>query len=181
MKKEITEKINVPEDVNVEINGNSIIASSGSNKLEKNFYFPNVGITKNGNQVILNAKNGTKVEKRMIGSFGAIIKNMVNGVKSNYIYKIMACSSHFPMNITVDKKEIVIKNFLGEKVPRKANIIDGVNVSIEGNIINVKGIDKEMVGMMAGKIELLTKIKGRDRRIFQDGCYIIDKAGKLIK
>ena len=83
--------------------------------------------------------------------------------------------------LPIDKNEIVIKNFLGEKIPRKTKLIEGVSVNIEGNMIIIKGIDKEKVGQMAGKIELLTKVRGRDKRVFQDGCYITDKNGKLVK
>ena len=40
--------------------------------------------------------------------------------------------------------------------------------------------NKELVGVTASDIELLTKVKNRDRRIFQDGVYIINKDGKVL-
>ena len=81
------------------------------------------------------------------------------------------------MNVTVDSSNVMIKNFLGEKVPRKARILDGVKVQVQGDIILVNGLDKEKVGQTAATIEQTTRITNKDRRIFQDGCYIISKPG----
>ncbi|MBS3108602.1 50S ribosomal protein L6 [Candidatus Woesearchaeota archaeon] len=181
MKSDIIEKIGIPEDVNVDIDNRVVRASCGNNKIERVLFYPKISIVKEGDYIIIKSAMGTKREKRLIGSFSAHIKNMLKGIKSNYVYKVIACSSHFPMSIIIDKNEIVIKNFLGEKIPRKTKLIEGVSVNIEGNMIIIKGIDKEKVGQMAGKIELLTKVRGRDKRVFQDGCYITDKNGKLVK
>jgi large subunit ribosomal protein L6 len=75
---------------------------------------------------------------------------------------------------------LLIKNFLGESVPRKMAIKPNVEVKIEGEEIIVSSPDKEAAGQVAGDIEQLTRIKKRDIRIFQDGCYITHKAGKEI-
>ena len=48
---------------------------------------------------------------------------------------------------------------------------------IKGDIIIVEGIDKELAGQTAARIEQSTRITNKDRRVFQDGCYITDKAG----
>jgi len=181
MKADIVDKISIPENVEVELDDGVVKVSSGKNNLERRFVYPMVTITKEGNDIIFASKNATKREKRMINSFKSHIKNMIRGVGSDYVYRLMICSSHFPMNVSVEKDELVIKNFLGEKISRKVKIINGIKVTIEGNIIKINGADKENAGRMAGKIEMLTKIKNRDKRVFQDGCYIFDKAGKLIK
>ena len=60
-------------------------------------------------------------------------------------------------------------------------IKEGVKVAVEGDKVKVEGTDKELVGQTAANIETLTKIKGRDRRIFQDGIFIINKGGKELK
>jgi len=38
----------------------------------------------------------------------------------------------------------------------------------------VEGIDIEHVGQTAANIELATKVKDKDRRVFADGIYIYD-------
>ena len=82
------------------------------------------------------------------------------------------------MNVSVSESEFKIKNFLGEKVPRIVKLRYGVSVKIDGNIISVEGADKEKVGQVAADIEQKTRRPGFDKRIFQDGIYITDKAGK---
>ena len=71
--------------------------------------------------------------------------------------------------------QVVIGNFLGERQSRSANIISGVNVKVDKDVILITGIDREKVGQVGANIEKATKITGFDRRVFQDGCYIIKK------
>jgi len=84
------------------------------------------------------------------------------------------------MNCTVTGGQFVIKNFLGEKVPRIVKLRSGVTVKIDGDKVFIESPDKELAGQTAADIEQATRITGRDLRIFQDGIYIIEKAGKPI-
>ena len=84
------------------------------------------------------------------------------------------------VDVSLDNNKLIIKNFFGEKVPRKAKILEGVDVKIEGDIITVTGVDKEKVGQTSANMEKSTRITNRDRRVFMDGIYIIDKGGKKI-
>jgi large subunit ribosomal protein L6 len=69
-----------------------------------------------------------------------------------------------------------VTNYFGERVPRRAQILDGVQVKIENKTdIIVSGSDKELVGQTAANIERCTTVKNRDRRVFQDGIYRIAK------
>jgi len=78
---------------------------------------------------------------------------------------------HFPFKVEISGNEITINNFLGEKIPRKAKIVDGCKVEIKGDEISVSGINKESVGLTAARLEIATKVKNRDRRVFQDGIF----------
>jgi large subunit ribosomal protein L6 len=74
-----------------------------------------------------------------------------------------------------EKGVVEIHNFYGEKVPRKAKILEGVDVDLQKDQVIVSGIDKESVGQTASNIQNATKVKGRDTRIFQDGIYVVSK------
>ena len=76
--------------------------------------------------------------------------------------------------------DFIIKNFLGESVPRKIKIPVGVKVKIAGDQVTVEADTKEAAGQVAASIEKLTVIKGRDLRIFQDGIYITYKDGQQV-
>jgi large subunit ribosomal protein L6 len=79
--------------------------------------------------------------------------------------------------MAVKGNQFVVNNYFGERVPRTSNIIDGVQVKVQNKTeVVVSGIDKEAVGQTAANIERSTTIKKRDRRVFQDGVYLIEKA-----
>ena len=79
------------------------------------------------------------------------------------------------MTVSIDKDHLLIKNFLGEKIPRKAKIIKNVKVTVNGDIINVSSVDKELAGKMSSIIEQSTRITNKDRRRFMDGIWMIEK------
>ena len=85
------------------------------------------------------------------------------------------------MNVAIDKNEIVVKNFLGEKIPRRALILPGVKVRLDKDIITLESSDKEKAGQTAANIESSTRITDKDRRVFMDGIWMIEKAGKELK
>ena len=57
---------------------------------------------------------------------------------------------------------------------------EGAELDIGKEIITIKSVNKEIAGQAAANFEAATKIRARDNRIFQDGVYIINKAGKKI-
>lgn len=178
MLQQITEKIAIPEGVTVEIASGIIKAKGPKGENEKNVSHPKIVISKKSDREIeVACKKAKKREKTMLYSFVAHIKNLVEGVRAGFTYKLKMCFSHFPMSVSVEKDEVVIKNFLGEKIPRRSKIFPGVHVKVDGSIIVVEGIDKESVSATAARIEQATRITNRDRRVFQDGCYVIERAG----
>ncbi|PIZ52116.1 50S ribosomal protein L6 [Candidatus Woesearchaeota archaeon CG_4_10_14_0_2_um_filter_33_13] len=180
MKIDLREEIELPNGVTAVVDPiTKVVKIKGSKEeIDRAFLHPKVKINLEGNKIILVAEKATKREKTMLGSYYAHINNMIKGVQEPHTYKLKICSGHFPMNVAVSGTEFVIKNFLGESVPRKFKIVPGVDIKVNGTEIVVKSADKEKAGMMAAKIELLCRITNRDIRIFQDGCYITHKAGK---
>jgi large subunit ribosomal protein L6 len=178
MKTDLRKEIEFPEGVTVELVGTTLKVKGEKGEVERDYVHPKIKLSVESNKVILLSPKATKREKTMMGSFAAHILNMVNGVQELYTYKLKICSGHFPMNVSVSGEDLVIKNFLGESVPRKVNVIKGAKVKVDGTEIIINSSDKEIAGQMAAKIENLCRITDRDIRIFQDGCYIIHKAGK---
>jgi large subunit ribosomal protein L6 len=101
---------------------------------------------------------------------------MVKGVTDGFTYNLKAFYSHFPMTMAVKGNKFVVNNYFGERVPRTSDILSGVEVKVNNKVeVVVSGIDKELVGQTAANIEKSTTIKNRDRRVFQDGIYLLNK------
>ncbi|MAG52935.1 MAG: 50S ribosomal protein L6 [Nanoarchaeota archaeon] len=181
MKKELTYTADIPEDVDVSIEGKMINVKGEKGENKRLFHYPGIELKKEENKIILHSKIATKKEKSIMGVSLSHIKNMMSGVKEGFVYKLKICSGHFPMTVESKDKEIMINNFLGEKKPRIAKILEGADAKIDGEIITVESWNKELAGQTSANIEKATKISGRDRRIFQDGIFIIEKDGRKIE
>jgi len=178
MKKDIKEEVKIPAGVEIKIESRIVKAKGPKGEASKVLYAPKINIEVKDNNVVVSAKNATKREKRMIGSFASHIENLIQGVTKLHVYKLKICATHFPMSASVSKGEFVLQNFLGEKIPRAVKLRQGVNVKIEGAEITVESADKELAGQTAASIEQLCRITDRDRRVFQDGVYITAKSEK---
>jgi large subunit ribosomal protein L6 len=178
--KDYTEEIEIPDGTTVQLDGGILTVSKEKETVKRNFANQKIKIKKEGNKIILHVPLMTKKEKTMLGTFTAHMRNMIAGVNKAFVYKLKVCSGHFPMNISVSGRELSVKNFTGEKVPRTLKIRESVEVHVEGDNITVKSSDKEKAGQVAGAIELLCKRPGFDKRVFQQGIYITEKAGKQV-
>lgn len=190
MKLKIIEKeIPIPKGVEVKVDYHTLGVKGEKGQLQRTFYYPRMSMKvaeakgvedEVGKKVVLSCKNATKKDKRFLGTFESIVKNMIKGVSEGFVYKLKVCSSHFPMNVSFKDNALTVKNFLGEKIPRILMVPQEVNVKVEGDTIILEGADKALVGNVAGKMEKLTRITDKDKRRFQDGIYIIEKAGKVM-
>jgi len=180
-RKGYKEIIEIPEKVEVQVEDSILKVKGEKGEIEKNFLNPKVKIKKENNVISLSAEAFSRKEKSILNTFKSHIKNMLKGVNEPYIYKIKICSSHFPITVAVEGDKVTIKNFLGEKIPREANILQGAKVEVKGDIITISSVSVEASGQTAANIEQATRITNKDRRVFQDGCYIFEKAGEPIQ
>jgi large subunit ribosomal protein L6 len=131
-------------------------------------------------KLTVSAKREGKRQKTVAGTFQSHIKNMLAGLDSPHVYKLKVCAGHFPVQVSLTGSTFTIKNFLGESVPRVLQIKEGVKVKVSGTEVVVESPDLELAGQTAASIETLSRITGKDSRIFQDGIYIVEKDGKPI-
>lgn len=175
-------EVEVPEGVSVQVEGNRVRVRGPKGELVREFKLKfedaeiKIGVEGQRVKIWIEGKERRKV-KAMEGTVWAHIRNMITGVTKGYVYKLRAVYAHFPIQVKVlkDKKLVEIFNFLGEKTPRYARIVGDVSVEVKGREIIVKGINVEHVGQTAANIEQATRIRGKDRRIFQDGIYLVER------
>ncbi len=177
MKKDLKVEVEIPKGMELEIVERTVKVKGEKGELEERFDLGKVEVSKEEGKFIVGADKATKREGKMIGTIAGKVRNMVKGLKEGFVYKLKICASHFPMTVAVEGNKVVVKNFLGEKIPREGKILEGVEVEIKGEEITVKGIDKEKVGQTTANIEGITRKKGKelDRRVIQDGIYLVEK------
>jgi len=117
-----------------------------------------------------------KKARSLINTWERHVANMAQGVTHGFEARMKVVAAHFPMKVAVKDHTVVIDNFLGEKYPRTASILSGVEAKVDGEFVILSGPDIERVGQCAANIERTTKIRHYDPRVFQDGIYIVDKA-----
>lgn len=174
------EKVELPEDVSVEKQKDELKVYGENGEVVKSFSHPTIEIKARDDEIILSIETPSKKEKAQLGTYKSHIENMIEGAQEDFVYKLKIIYSHFPMEVTPEQDELVIKNFVGENKPRKAKIIGSTEAEVDGNELTVRGPDKDAVAQTAANIESATKISKADPRVFQDGIYITEKAGKPV-
>jgi len=167
--------IEIPDEIEVNIDNFKVSVKGPKGNLEKDFFSPlfkdKITIRKDDNKIFLSVKSEKRKIKSMFGTIESHIKNMFKGVTEGFTVKLKIVYMHFPMKVEVSGKEVIINNFLGERVPRRAKIVGNCKVEVKDDIIIVGGISKDDVGQTTANMERATKIKARDRRVFQDGIF----------
>ncbi|TES83818.1 MAG: 50S ribosomal protein L6 [Hadesarchaea archaeon] len=176
MLSAIREEVDVPEGVELKLSGKAIEVSGPKGKLARKFDVPGIGLRMEGKKILIEISSPRRKLRAALGMVRARLVNMFKGVTAGFTYKLRVVYSHFPITVKIEGKRALIQNFLGERAPRVAKIIGDVKVEVKGEEIIVQGIDRDEVGQTAFNIEQATFIRHRDPRVFQDGCYIVEKA-----
>ena len=165
----------IPEGVTATLQGRSLAIKGKLGEAKKNFDKINVNIAVEGNRVVFTPFSAKKRDNVIINTVSSIVNNMVTGVTKGYTYKVKVVYAHFPITVKTKGRQILVENFIGERSPRIAEIVGDTKVSVEGDDVIVKGVSLEDVGQTAANVELATKIKRKDQRVFLDGLYIYHK------
>ncbi|MEE9323763.1 MAG: 50S ribosomal protein L6 [Candidatus Aenigmarchaeota archaeon] len=168
-------EVEIPEGLDVAFEKGRLNVKGTKGEVKKMFKYPHVSMKIENGKIIITSDSERKKTKAIIGTWGAHVKNMFLGTTKGWKEELKLVYSHFPVKLKLEENKLLIENFLGERSPRAVSIPGGLKVEIDKNAIYVYGADKERVGQFCGLIEQVTKIKGYDKRIFQDGIYITRK------
>lgn len=168
--------IDIPEKVDIRKEKDLIVVTGPKGELKKVIHNPLISLEVKGKIVVIKSVNEKRKSLAMAGTAAAHIRNMVAGVTSGYEAKMKIVYSHFPIKVKVESGSVIIQNFMGERDSRKAEIVEGVKVDVKKEELLISGIDREAVGQTAGRIEIVTRVTGYDRRVFQDGIFLTEKS-----
>ena len=180
-QKGIETSIPLPKGVTASYQNNILHVHGSEGDVQRLLADKRVSAEIGDGKIILKSRLDGKRERKMIGTFRAHIKNMLKGCHEMHRYELKICSGHFPMTVTATKDEFIVKNLLGEKIPRVLKLKKGASVKVEGDKVVVESTSKETAGQTAADIEQLTRRTGYDTRVFQDGIFITNKDGKDLK
>ncbi len=172
----IKKEIEMPEKVQMTVSDNTISVSGPKGSLKRQFDLRRIKVLKgdDGNYIV-KCEYPRLRDKAMVGTITSHIKNMVHGVSEGYEFRMKIVYSHFPIKVSLKGDLFVIENFLGERHPRRTTIVGDTKVLVKGDEVILTGISIEEIGQTAANIEQATKVRGLDRRVFQDGIYITRK------
>ena len=171
-----SKEFSILQNVDVEITGNKVKVSGQKGSLERIFKaLRGVKIEKGDGKVKVSSESERRKTKALVGTVAAHIRNMMNGVINGYTYRMKVIYSHFPITVKQENGKVLVNNFLGERVPRVAKIYGDAKVKIDGADITITGVSLEDVGLTASNIEQATRIRARDRKVFQDGVWLVSR------
>ena len=168
-------EIEIPAGVNVSLADGKLTVKGKKGEASKTFVSPMLSMSLDGNKIVITSPNERKKVRAIVSTWETLVRNMFIGVEKAWKAELKLVYSHFPIKLKVDKGKLFIDNFLGEKSPRSVPIPADMKVELDQSLIKVSGHDKERVGQLCGRIEQTTRIRGYDRRVFQDGLYITRK------
>ena len=140
--------IAVPAGVTVEIAENNKVTVKGPKGTLDRVLPSEMEIKVEGAEVIVSRPNDLKKMKSLHGLTRTLINNMVVGVTAGFEKKLEVNGVGY--RAAKQGKKLVLN--LGYSHPVEMEDPSGLEAVVEGNIITVKGIDKEKVGQYAAEI-----------------------------
>jgi len=178
-----TEELEIPEGIQIEVKARLITVTGPRGTLTKNVRHVDMDILVlkgKTTKVTLAVWQGGRKHVACLRTIRSLINNMVTGVTKGFRYKMRAVYAHFPINCIIqdDGHSLEIRNFLGEKIVRHVNMLEGVEViesKAQKDELILEGNDIDNVSQSAASIQGVCRVRNKDIRKFLDGIYVSDK------
>lgn len=171
--------IEIPEGVKVEITGKKIFVDGPKGKLEHEFR-PEIDVKVEDNMVVCTIEKPGKESSAFWGLTRSLINNMITGVTKGYEKKLELIGVGYRAKQNGGDGVTIT---VGYSHPVEYKAPEGVSIQVEDNThMNVKGIDKQLVGLVAAQLRKIRKpepYKGKGIRYV--GETVRRKAGKAGK
>merc|ERR1712054_64979 len=121
----------IPKGVDVFVHARRVTVKGPRGKLVRSFKHLQCEITKQGSKrLTVQVWFGARKDTAVIRTVCSHIENMITGVTKGFEYKMRFVYAHFPISVAITNgaKKVEIRNFLGEKVVRVVDCLEGVSV-----------------------------------------------------
>lgn len=169
--------VKITSGVTVSVSGSKVVVTGPKGELSFEFR-PEIKITSNDNNIILERKVETPKAKALHGLSRTLVENMITGVSTGWNKGLELVGVGY--RAQVEGTTLVLN--LGFSHQIKIPAPTGITFEVTENRINVKGADKQLVGETAAQIRRLRPpepYKGKGIRYI--GEVVRKKAGKAAK
>ena len=175
------DEVVIPEGITVTQKKHMLTFVGPLGKTHKSFRLIPVDVKIVENKLVLKAIGSKKKDYAILHTARSILRNICEGLIVGYTIKMKIVFAHFPVTVKVEGKNIIIENFQGERAPRRTVIVGNTKVVPGGEDIILTGEVWTDITQTAANIELKTKVKNKDHRVFLDGIYAFEKKKGLEK
>lgn len=170
--------ITIPNGVTLDVIG-SVVRVKGPKGTLEHACVPGVRVVAEGQVAHVELIDTTlKKGAALWGLTRALIQNMVTGVTEGFSKQLEINGIGF--KAALQGRKLVLQ--VGFSHPVAYQLLDGIEASVEKNVITVKGIDRQLVGQVAAEIRSIKKpepYKGKGIKYVDEA--IRRKVGKVIK
>ncbi|MBN1585238.1 50S ribosomal protein L6 [Candidatus Uhrbacteria bacterium] len=170
--------LSIPDRVEISKDGEAIRVKGPKGELSVSGH-PRVNVDIEGNTLTVGVKDTENVHDRALwGLYRRLIGNMVTGVTEGFEKKLEINGVGYKAAVSGN----VLKLDVGFSHPVDFTVPTGIEISVEKNVITVRGIDKQAVGEVAAGIRRIRKpepYKGKGIKYVDE--TIRRKAGKAAK
>lgn len=168
--------LEIPDGISVSLEDRIISVKGKLGTIKKDFTKLPAFLTIENNIVKIEPYGTRRKDFAISKTAQSIINNMIKGVQNGYKYRMKIVFAHFPITVKIKDGKVHVENFFGERKARISNIVgDSTKVAIEGDDIVITGPHLEHVSQTAANIELSTRVKNKDQRVFLDGVYVYSR------
>jgi len=131
----------------VSVSGGTLTVKGTKGTLTKRVH-PTIDIAVVPEGVMVTPKDSSRLAKALTGTFASHVKNMVQGVETPYMKKLIMDGVGYKME--VKGKEVVLTVGFSHTVP--LTIPEDVTAKVEKNVLTLESTDKESLGQFAANV-----------------------------
>lgn len=170
--------IAIPSGVTLEINGGTVSITGPKGKLEVNFKKDLLDVKVEEGNVVISPKKESKIARSVWGTTRMLIANNIKGVTEGWKKQLELVGTGYRSEVQGNKLVLTV----GYSHPVNIEAPEGITFKVEKSVINVDGIDKQVVGQVSANIRASRPpepYKGKGVKYV--GEVIRRKAGKAAK
>ena len=169
--------VTIPAEVSVSVDGNVVVFKKGSVQKELDTK-GNVEVKVENGQIVFSAKSDDRQDRAYWGTYRALSANIIVGLTTGYQKQLEINGVGYRAAV----KGNVLELQLGFSHPINYEFPKGLQITVEKNLLTIKGDDKQVVGQVAAEVRSFRPpepYKGKGVKYVEE--HIRRKAGKTAK